>query len=70
MLEEHKDKPFFIACGFFRPHVPCVASRNYFELYPLDKIALPHEPPGHVADIPAGRVDDAGRRTTGWTRRS
>src|SRR5207248_269093 len=52
LLEEHKDGPFFIACGFFRPHVPCVASRNYFELYPLDKIELPHEPPEHLAAIP------------------
>ena len=52
MLEEHKDKPFFIGCGFFRPHVPCAASQNYFKLYSLDKIMLPSEPPGHIAGIP------------------
>src|SRR5665213_239625 len=52
MLEDHKDQPFFIACGFFRPHVPCAASENYFNLYSLDKIQLPIEPPEHIAGIP------------------
>jgi uncharacterized sulfatase len=52
LLEEHKDKPFFIACGFFRPHVPCAASRNFFDEYPLEKIILPSEPPEHLALIP------------------
>jgi uncharacterized sulfatase len=52
MLDRHKDGPFFIACGFFRPHVPCVSSRNYFDLYPLDQIKLPQEPADHIAAIP------------------
>ncbi len=52
LLEAHKDGPFFIACGFFRPHVPCIASENYFDLYPLDKIQLPVEPKEHFANIP------------------
>jgi uncharacterized sulfatase len=52
LLEQHKDGPFFIGCGFFRPHVPCAASKNYFELYSLDKILLPAEPSGHIAAIP------------------
>jgi uncharacterized sulfatase len=52
LLEEHKDRPFFIGCGFFRPHVPCVASENYFRLYPLERFHLPKEPPEHFAGIP------------------
>jgi len=40
-LEEKKDAPFFLAVGFFRPHVPCVAEQADFDLYPLDKITLP-----------------------------
>jgi iduronate 2-sulfatase len=52
LLEQHKDGPFFIGCGFFRPHVPCVASQNYFDLYPLTKFHLPQEPPEHFAAIP------------------
>ncbi len=36
-----KDKPFFIACGFRLPHVPCFASQKWFDLYPADQIVLP-----------------------------
>jgi uncharacterized sulfatase len=52
LLEEHKDRPFFIAAGFYRPHVPDVATKKYFELYPLEKILLPQEPPNHITNIP------------------
>ncbi|MBM3969474.1 MAG: sulfatase [Planctomycetes bacterium] len=41
LMEQHRDKPFFIACGFFRPHTPYVAPKKWFEMYPLDKIKLP-----------------------------
>ena len=52
LLERHKDGPFLIGCGFFRPHVPCVASKNYFDLYPLSRFHLPQEPREHIAAIP------------------
>jgi uncharacterized sulfatase len=52
LLEAHKDKPFFIACGFYRPHVPDIATKKYFDLYPLDQMTLPAEPEGHITNIP------------------
>ena len=52
MLEAHKDGPFFIACGFYRPHVPDIATKPYFDMYPLRKVTLPKEPEGHIAGIP------------------
>jgi choline-sulfatase len=36
-----KDKPFFIAAGFFLPHVPCYATQKWFDLYPDDDSVLP-----------------------------
>jgi uncharacterized sulfatase len=40
-LEEKKDTPFFLAVGFFRPHVPCVATQEDFDLYPIDRLPFP-----------------------------
>jgi len=36
-----KDQPFFIAAGFFLPHVPCYATQQWFDLYPDDDSVLP-----------------------------
>ena len=42
-----KDRPFFLAVGYRRPHLPLVAPRKYFDKYPLDRIRLPEhrQPP-------------------------
>jgi hypothetical protein len=34
-------KPFFMAVGFHKPHLPHIAPQEYFDLYPLDKVSLP-----------------------------
>jgi uncharacterized sulfatase len=52
VLEETKGKPFFLAVGFFRPHVPCVAPKKYFDFFPRDQMGLPKEPAGHLDNVP------------------
>jgi len=59
LLEQHAaqpGKPFFIGCGFFRPHVPVLASGNYFALHPPGRVRLPTEPQQHLAGIPTAAL--------------
>ena len=39
-LVDNKSKPFFIAGGFYKPHLPFVAPRKYWDLYSDSEIAL------------------------------
>ena len=36
-----KDQPFFLATGFFLPHVPCYVTQPWLDLYPDDDSVLP-----------------------------
>ncbi len=34
------DKPFLLACGFWRPHLPFNAPKKYWDLYDRDKLSM------------------------------
>ena len=51
-LKRKYDKPFFMAVGFVRPHVPFTAPREFFEMYNLDDIKDPEIPKEEMSDIP------------------
>lgn len=51
-LQQEHDKPFFLAVGFIRPHVPYTAPKQFFDLYPLDEVSVPKVPADEMDDIP------------------
>lgn len=52
LLEANKEKPFYLAVGFYRPHTPYVAPKKFFDLYPIDKIELATGPMKDEPGIP------------------
>lgn len=52
LLEKHKDRPFFIGCGFYKPHTPWITPRKYFDLYSIDDIKLPPIHGGNQIAVP------------------
>ena len=46
------DQPFFLAAGFFLPHVPCYVTQKWFDLFPDDDRLLPVIKADDRADTP------------------
>ncbi|MGK7937526.1 MAG: sulfatase [Xenococcaceae cyanobacterium] len=51
-LKEQHNQPFFLACGFFRPHSPWYLPQKYFQEFPLAQIELPIIKEDDLDDIP------------------
>lgn len=62
-LEQEHDKPFFLACGIYRPHMPWQVPRKYYDLFPPGKVTLPEVLESDLDDIPPAGVSMA--RPTG-----
>lgn len=46
-LSKDHAKPFFLACGIYRPHEPWFVPKTYFDAFPIEDIQLP---PGYLED--------------------
>lgn len=57
LINSHKDKPFFLAVGFVRPHVPFVSPKSYHAAFPHEKMILPEKVPGDWDDIPPAGIN-------------
>ncbi len=44
MIEKLGETPWFIGCGFMKPHDPFIAPKKYFDLYPPESIKPWHDP--------------------------
>ncbi len=52
-LDEINDQPFFLAVGFWKPHLPFNAPKRYWDMYDRSKLTLPERrtPPTDVPEI-------------------
>lgn len=52
-LEQEHVKPFFVACGFWRPHVRWTVPQRYYDRFPLESVAIPRGyKPDDLEDLP------------------
>jgi arylsulfatase A-like enzyme len=52
-LRRRHEQPFFLAVGFYRPHIPLFAPRRYFDLYPTESVVLPPTRKDDLGDLSA-----------------
>ncbi len=38
LMERHRNDPFFLAAGFYKPHCPYIAPKKYFDMYPAESL--------------------------------
>lgn len=59
-LGRKQERPFFLGCGFIKPHMPWNVPKKYFDMYPLEKIELPPVNEKDLEDVPPAGVRMAG----------
>ncbi len=51
-LREKRDRPFFLAVGLYRPHLPWYVPPKYFKPHPAQRVKLPEVPDDDLDDVP------------------
>ena len=52
LLQREHERPFFIACGLFHPHMPWYVPQKYFDMFPLSEVTIPPIKKNDLDDIP------------------
>lgn len=52
VLKRKHEKPFFLALGFIKPHLPFVAPKKYFDMFPRSEIQKTPIKEDDLADLP------------------
>jgi arylsulfatase A-like enzyme len=55
-LNKAHDRPFFLAVGLHKPHMPWNVPRKWFDKFPLESIQLPPTIANDLADVPPAGV--------------
>ncbi len=55
-LKKPHDRPFFLAIGLHKPHMPWNVPRKYYDMHPLADIKLPPTQPGDLSDVPSAGI--------------
>ncbi len=55
-LQKKHDKPFFVAVGLHKPHMPWNVPRKYYDMHPLKEIKLPPYREDDRSDLPPAGV--------------
>ena len=55
-LNQKHEKPFFLAVGLHKPHMPFAVPKKYFDMFPLEAIQLPPHRDDDLDDVPAAGV--------------
>lgn len=50
-LNKEHDKPFFLAAGIYRPHLPWYVPQKYFDRFPLESIRKPKLLENDISDL-------------------
>lgn len=64
-LGNEHDKPFFLACGIYRPHLPWYVPQKFFDMFPLEQLQLPAVLEGDLDDL-GERARDIASRAGGY----
>ncbi len=51
-LSKEHDRPYFLAVGMFRPHLPWYVPQKHFDGYPLSDVVLPKVKEDDLDDVP------------------